>query len=214
MMQNRRKLWLFFVILVYFLVAILGFFLIYFIKTSFFTPKLAPSKAVKTVVKTTPVPIPKGWGEYTNTDYHITLSYPPTDTFTTSSYGFGITNVTIQNSKTKSVDFQLLFLPKSIAEMVGQDFDTYYSLPNNTTRVIKNPLKKDNTTEKFTKIRNRTIKGNQALDYRSIASNAPSGSPYEIGTIISVGNNLLLIATSADNKKKLEELLISFTYSE
>src|SRR6266568_6836672 len=108
---------------------------------------------------------------------------------------------------------QILLLPKSLAQTVGQDFDSYYAMADHATKVIKNPLSQDNTTEKFTKIRNRTVNGLQALDYQSLASNAPVGSQPEIGTFIVAGSNLILISTGEDNKTELEEMLSSFTYS-
>lgn len=188
-------------------IAIVGFGIAYFIKTAFLTPKQTNPSSLQIAPTLTPVPTPIGWKSYTNTAYTLTFSYPPSDSIKTTTYGFGVTNVELQNTKNNTSDFQLLFLPTSIAQMVGQNFDTYYSMPDNTTKVIKNPLAKDSRTEKFTKLHNRSIDGNQALDYTAVASNAKAGTKAEIGTFIEKGTTLILISTNADNKTRLEQLL-------
>lgn len=192
---------------IYIAIAAVGFVIVYIIKNDFL-----PKNASSTPVVSTPhLPVPKDWKTYTNSDTKISFAYPQEDSIKASSYGFGVTSVLLQ--KTNALDFQILLVPKSLAQVVGQNFDTYYALPNNTTKIIKSPLSKDTTTEKFTKIRNRTIIGLKALDYQSIASDAKPGSQPEIGTFIVSGDNIVLFSTAASNKKTLEQMLSSFTYS-
>ena len=211
MQKERKRIWLIALLLIYVAIAIAGFVIAYIVK-NYFLVHSAPATAPKaSVVKQ--VPAPSGWKIYTNSDVKIRFAYPPEDTIKTSSYGFGVTSVALQDPK-GNTDFHILLLPKSLAQEVGQDFDGYYAMPDNTTKVIKNPLSQDNTTEKFTKIRNRSIDGLQALDYQSIASNAQAGTQPEIGTFISTGDNLILISTSSDNKTKLGEILGSFSYQQ
>jgi len=211
MPKNRKRLWLVAIIFIYIAIAVAGFLIAYIVKKDFL-PNSVPATA-PAVSKTTPVPTPGGWKKYTNTDNKITFSYPPNDILKASSYGFGVTSVAITDAQ-GNTDFQILLLPKSLAQTVGQNFDDYYAMQNNTTKVIKSPMSQDNTTDKFTKIRNRSVNGLQALDYQSIASNASPGTKPEIGTFISTGNNLILISTDGSNKTNLEKMLSSFTYSQ
>jgi hypothetical protein len=211
MRKVRKRLWLIALLLIYVAIAIAGFVIAYIVKKDFL-PNTASSAAPQaSVVKQ--IPAPSGWKTYTNSDIKIRFYYPSEDTIKTSSYGLGVTSVALQDSK-GNTDFQILLLPKSLAQTVGQDFDDYYAMQDNATKVIKNPLSQDNTTEKFTKIRNRSIDGLQALDYQSISSNALANIQPEIGTFISTGSNLILISTGSENKTKLEEMLSSFTYQQ
>jgi len=211
MPQKRKGLWLAAIILIYVAIAVAGFVVAYVVK-NYFLPHTTASDTPK-VSQVTPVQTPHGWKKYTNADLKISFSYPSDDTLKASTYGFGATSLALQDIQ-KDTDFQILLLPRSLAQAVGQNFDDYYSMQDNTTKVIKSPLSQDNTTEKFTKIRNRSINGLQALDYQSIASDAPKGAQPEIGTFIATGSNLVLISTGSDNKKNLEEMLASFTYSQ
>ena len=188
-----------------------GFVVVYIIKNDFLPQNTSNNKKTQTVAKVTSAPLPVGWKKYTNTDNKLQFAYPSTDTIQTKSYGFGISNLTLKTKK-GTADFQILFSPKSLASAVGQNFDSYYAMKNNETKIIKNPLLQTSTTEKFTKIRNIKVNGNKALNYQSLASNAKPGSPPEIGTIIEAGDNLVLISTSENNKKKLDRMLNSFEY--
>jgi len=210
MRTENKQLWLISLILIYLAIAIGGFLVVYIVRT-YFLPQNAPTEP--TVSNVTPVKPPTGWKKYTNTDLHIGFSYPAADTLKSSSYGLGVTNVIITDSQGET-DFQLLLLPKSLAQAVGQDFDSYYAMQDNTTKTIKSPLSQDNTTEKFTKIRDRSVAGLQAVDYQSVASNAPTGTEPEIGTFISTQDNIILISTDSGNKTPLEQLLSSFTYTQ
>ncbi len=212
MSKAKQRLMLFFFILMYVGLAVAGFGVAYYIKVSFFAPTQSTSQSAKQAT-VTPIPAPKGWKTYTNTDFKLSFSYPPTDAAQTKSYGFGVSSVSM-NTTNGNLDFQILFLPKTLASAVGQDFDSYYAMPDKTTKVIKSPLSQDSTTDNFTKIHDRTVNGNQALDYQSIASNAKPGTPAEIGTFIEVGNNLVLISTGRTNKENLEKMLSSFHYQQ
>src|SRR5579864_2577973 len=207
MSKGKQKLWLFFLILLYITLAIVGFCVAYFIKTEFFPKQNEISQSAKTVT----MPIPAGWTIYTNANDNLQFAYPSHDTIEAKSYEFGITNLVLKNTN-GNTDFQILLLPQTLATAVGQDFNSYYAMPNNKTQTIKSPLSQDTTTEKFTKVRNRTVAGNQALDYQSIASNAKPDVQPEVGTFIKAGSNLVLISTSKSNKENLEAMLNSFRY--
>ena len=195
-------------LLIYIMIAVAGFTIAFVVK-KYFLPN--PNPPVAQIVK--PVPsqhTPAGWKTYSNSIYQLQFAYPPTDKPVEKSYGFGVSSVTLQRAKGQT-DTKLLLLPKSLADTVGQNFDDYYAMPDNTTKSVQNPLSQDKTTEKFTKIRNRTLDGDQALDYQSIAANAKPGTKPEIGTFIEMGDNLVLISTGQDNKQNLEKLLYTVT---
>jgi hypothetical protein len=196
---------------IYVLTAAIGFLIAYIVKTSWQRAHMQTSTPV--VVKTTPFPTPGDWKVYENADAKIELSYPPTDTFTTDSYSFGVTGVSFDTAS-EDTDFQILILPKSLAQTVGQSFDTYYTMPNKTTTTVKSPLAKDNTTQQFTKVQNRSVNGLQAFDYSSIPTDAPKDTTPEVGTFLQAGSNLILISTTPDNKETLEKMLSSFHYNQ
>jgi hypothetical protein len=210
MPAQKKRLWLAAIIFIYVAIAVAGFTATYMIK-NYFLPHDSSTSAPK-VIQVKTADIPAGWKKYTNADLKIAFSYPSKDNLKASSYGFGVTSVSLQDAQ-GNTDFQILLLPKSLAQAVGQDFASYYAMQNNTTKIIKSPISQDNTTEKFTKIRNRSVNGLEALDYQSIASNAPANEQPEIGTFIATGDNLILISTGSGNKTELEEMLSSLTYA-
>lgn len=194
------------------MIAVAGFTIAYVVKKDFL-PQTASTQKTQKTNNTQTTHIPPDWKTYTDSDFHLQFAYPATDAIQTKSYGFNVSSITLQTSK-NNTDFQLLLLPKSLADAVGQNFDDYYTMSDNTTKTIKNPISQDNTMEKFTKISNRTIDGNRALDYQSIASNAKPGTKPEIGTFVEVGSNLVLISTSANNKTNLDRMLETFQYTQ
>jgi hypothetical protein len=208
MSKNKQKLWLFSMILIYVMVAIAGFVVVYMVKT-YFLPQ-NPSDQTQVTAKVTSVPVPDGWKTYTDSIDKISFAYPSTDTVQTKSYGFGVSSLILQTRKS-TTDVQILLLPSTLATAAGQDFDTYYAIQNNTTKTINSPVSQDNTTEKFTKIKNTTVDGNEAVDYQSIASNAKPGTMPEVGTFIIAGSNLMLFSTAQNNKDTLEKILSTFT---
>jgi hypothetical protein len=208
MSKQKQRLWLLSMLLIYIMIAVAGFTIAFVVKKY-----LMPSSTVPIAQVVKPVPsahIPAGWKTYTNNDSQLQFAYPSTDKPVEKSYGFGVSSVILQTEKGQT-DIQMLLLPKSLADTVGQNFDDYYTMPNNATKTIQNPISQDKTTETFTKIRNRTIDGNQALDYQSIATNARPGTKPEIGTFIQMGDNLVLISTDQNNKQELEKLLDTVT---
>lgn len=206
MSEKKKSLWIVGMLSLYTVIAIVGFIIAYFVKTTFFT-KASVATPKHSLVKKMLVPTPTGWKTYENQDYNVKLSYSPEDSIKQATYGFGIISIALQNKKDSQQNFHILLLPKSLAQAAGQDFDTYYAMPNNMTKTIMSPLAKDHTSEKFTKIRNRSVDGFQALDYQSLPSTATPGTKPEIGTFIENGDNLILISTEASNKNTLEQML-------
>jgi hypothetical protein len=210
MTKNKQRLWLLSILLMYVAIAVAGFVIVYIIKTDFFPNHSSEITATPTPSQITRVPAPAGWQTYTDTDYQLTFAYPSTDTVKNKAYGFGVSGLTLQNAA--GTDFQILLLPKQLSQAIGQDFASYYTMANNSTKVVKSPLSQDTTTTKFTKISNRSVNGLRAIDYQSIASDAASGTQPEIGTFVEMGDNLALISTDAGNKTRLEKLLKTFQY--
>jgi cytoskeletal protein RodZ len=217
MSNSKKRLWVFFIILLYVVIAVIGFFIAYLVKGAIFEPRqtthTATSTVTKTVTKTKPVSKLNGWKTYTNSSDHISFAYPATDTIKNSSYGFGVTSLELLSAN-DTTDFQILLMPESIAQAVGQNFDSYYAMSANMTTTIKSPLSSNSVSEKFTKIQNNTVNGLRSVDFQSIASNAKPGTQPEIGTFIEAGNNLILFSTGDGNKTKLEQMVNSFSYQQ
>ncbi|HVA96490.1 MAG TPA: hypothetical protein VND99_02455 [Candidatus Acidoferrales bacterium] len=211
MSKNKQQQWLVFIILIYVVVAAAGFLIAYLIKVEIFQPRQASSSPTPIISNQSLIHKPANWKTYTNTDYKLKFSYPPTDSLKESSYGFGVTSIALHKTN-GDLDFQILLMPKTLAAAAGQDFDSYYALPDNTTKVIKSPLSNDNTTEKFTKIHDISVNGLQAIDYQSVASNVKPNEQPEIGTFIQAGDNLILISTGKSNKTKLQKMLSTVAY--
>jgi len=211
MSAKLQKLWIFLLMIIYIVIAAAGFGIAYFVKTEFFSKNSATSLSTKQTSTIKTIPAPVGWKTYTDKNYQLKFSYPPADTIQTKSYGFKVSSIALQNTHNGS-GFQILLLPKTLASAVGQDFNSYYAMPNNTSKIIKSPLSQDNETEKFTKVNNSTINSLKAINYISVASDAKPDTPEEIGTFIETGSNLVLISTGENNKKQLDEMLTSFKY--
>lgn len=217
MSKKKQRLWLLWIMLLYVGIAIVGFFIVYFIKNTLHPTKQSSAPLITPAVAKLPlISPPVGWQTYTNKDDKLVLSYPPNEIIKTSSYGLGITSVDMQNhdnTDSKSApDFQILLLPKTLAQAAGQDFDKYYAMPDKTTNSITSPLAKDATKENFTKIHNRTLQNLRAFDYESLSSNAKPDEEAEIGVFIEAGNNIVLISTRKSNKKALEQMMSTFKY--
>ena len=219
MSKRNPALWFFIILLVYSVVAIIGFLIVYLIRNAISSPSTQQSITKNTspsVSKPTITP-PSGWKTYTDTKADFSVAYPSDLTEKSTSYGLGVSSVEMRstdNTDSKSApDYQLLIVPKLIAKTVGQDFDSYYEMADNTTKTISSPLAQDDTKQVFTKLRNRTIKEHRALDYRSIPENAKADTEAEVGTFIENGDKIILISTGESNKDELEQVISTLDLS-
>lgn len=196
----------------YVIIAIIGFFVVYFVKTTFFPAPKAP--ATQTVTKPIST-VPKGWKTYQNPKKEFTFSYPPSLKLKETSYQLGVTNIELRgtdlNKPPLSTDFQMLFVPKTLAMAAGQDFGGYYNSPNNTTRTIASPISKNKTQQNFTKLTNITIDGHKAFTYRSASANATKDQG-EVGVFVEDGSNVLLISAPQASKTTLDKIMKTFQF--
>ena len=212
MSKQKRVLWVVIILIVYVVIAIIGFFIVYLIRNATHKQPQSTTTAVTTpAVTTAPITPPTNWKTYSNPKADLSLKYPSDLKEKSSSYGFGVSSVEMRSpdntDSANAPDYQLLIVPKKIASTIGQDFDTYYAMPNNTTKVISSPLSQDKSKQQFTKLQNRTIQGHRAFDYRSLAADATASEEAEIGTFIENGDNLILISTGESNKAELEQVI-------
>lgn len=155
----------------------------------------------------------KNWSTYTNNNLHFSLPHPADMKAQESSYGMGVSNTELRSADSTAEDtpdYQILTFPKTLGGMIGQNFDAYKAMANNSSKVIKNP--QSQTSERFVKIRNRTISNYEAIEFSVTAEPPDPDEIPEIGVYIDVGENIVIISTGEDNKAELEQMLGSFQY--
>jgi hypothetical protein len=214
-MSNQKKtLGVVLLVVIYAVVALIGFFIIYFIKTQLDHKKEVPAQVTKQ--QTIPTPIPGESKTYKDPSANFALNYPADLSVKETPYGLGVNAVELRSSdnidKEYAPNVQMLTVPKALAKAVGQDFDGYYAMADNTTKVIASPLGTDKTSEAFTKIRNREVNKLRALDYSSVPSPNTDNEDPEIGTFIEAGDTLIIISTGESDRDSLEDILKTFTY--
>jgi hypothetical protein len=168
-------------------------------------PKAIPTSTVTTTNSTTS-------NNYHNNAYKFSMPYPKDLKINEKPYGFGVTSVEMRSADTPKdygPDFQMLIFPKAIGEQIGQGFDKYYDLPNNTTQEIKDPA---GATVKFTKVKNRTINNQRAFEFSSLSIPQQPDVEAEIGVYIEMGTDTLVISTPEGNRAELETMLTDFKY--
>ncbi len=153
------------------------------------------------------------WRLYQNSTYNFSLSFPSTLTPKESEYGMGVSNIELRSADNTDPqygpDFQFLIFPKTLGALIGQDFDAYYAMTNNTTKIITD---QQGASQSFTKIRNRTISGLRAIDFTTVSSPPAANEQPEIGNYIEIGSSVFIISTAESNKATLESILASFKY--
>ncbi len=149
---------------------------------------------------------------YHNNAYKFSMPYDKDLKINEKPYGFGVSSVEMRAADTPAdygPDFQMLIFPKAIGAQIGQDFDKYFDLADNTTQEIKDP---GGTTVKFTKIKNRAVNNLRAFDFTSASVPADPNEESEIGVYIEMGTDTLVISTPESNKAKLDAMLADFKY--
>jgi len=168
------------------------------------------SVASPTIAQSTIPPVSQ-WKTYQNNTYKFSLSYPDSLEAKEVSFGVGITTIEFKSTKaypsTQSV--QLLIFSKSQGRIIGQDFDTFYTLADNTSKIMKEDTL---SLQKFTKVRNRAISKLRAFDYSTTSYPVNPDEEAEIGAYIELGQNILVISTGENNKTGLESILGTFKY--
>jgi hypothetical protein len=213
MSKKRKILGVILILFIYIVIAILGFFVVYLFKNA--GTKNANTTNATTVVKTTPIPVPTGYKTYQNSSQKFSVGYPQDLKVKESGYGFGVNTIEMRSpdnsSSANAPDIQILTVPKTLASTIGQDFDSYYQMADNSTKVIKSPTS-GNGDEAFTKVRNREINGLRAVEYASVPSPNPDKDEPEIGVFIETGSDMTIIATGESDRAEMEKMLQTFTY--
>lgn len=172
------------------------------------------------VPKATPMPdiAPSGYQIYENKEQKFSMQYPEELKVKENPVGFGVNTIEMRSPENAdpvyAPDIQVLTVPKALAKTIGQDFESYFEMADNSSKIIESPLDQGEKAEKFTKIRNREINGLRALDYTSVPSPNTDNQDPELGTFVEVGNNLLIFASGSDDREQLEEVLKTFNYNQ
>jgi hypothetical protein len=149
---------------------------------------------------------------YQNQNYKFSIPLAKDLKAKESSYGFGVTSIELRAEDAPAdygADFQMLLFPKALGAAIGQDFNKYYDTPDNTTQQIKDP---SGASQKFTKVRNRTINNSRAFEFKSTSIPEDPEVDAEIGVYIEMGNDVLVVTTGESNNEKLESMLADFHY--
>lgn len=171
--------------------------------------KMNPSKPVPTSTVTS---AGGTTNNYRNNAYNFSMPYEKDLKISEKPYGFGVTNIEMRAEDTPKEygpDFQMLIFPKAIGEQIGQDFDKYYGLADNTTQEIKDP---SGASVKFTKLKNRTVNNLRAFEFTSAEAQADPDVEAEIGVYIELGTDIMVVSTAESNKAELEKMLADFKY--
>lgn len=154
------------------------------------------------------------WLTYQNPTYHFSLNYPGNLQLKQTNEGLGVTSIELRSSQnldeSYSPDYQFLIFSKTVGDIIGQNFDTFYGMSNNSSETMKGM--QSTSEEQFTKLDIRTISSLRALDYQTTASPPVPNQEPEVGTYIEIGDNVFITSTEARNKTTLDQILTSFTY--
>lgn len=214
MSRKKKAFWVTIILVIYAVIAILGFLVAYYVKTTYIDPQ-----KVKTITPSvTPIPAPSGFKTYQDTEQKYTVFYPEELQVKENPIGFGVKTVELRSEENSDpayqADIRILTVPKHLAKAIGQDFESYFTMEDGSTKTIESPVGEDKSAEQFTKVRSRDINGLRALDYSSVPSPNPDNQQPEIGTFVEAGDNIVMFATGSDNRSQLEEVLRTFNYNQ
>lgn len=199
------------VILIFLIVSVLIIGLVLLKKTSPSTTKINQQSST---IESTPVPAGKAGAQqtYTNSTNKFSIQYPSDLQLKETSIGMGVSSVDLRSPDNLDTsylaDIQMLTLPKYIGKTIGQDFDEYYAMSENTSKTIS----AQGLSRTITKMKNRSVNNQRAFDFKSTASPADPNEEPTIGVYVEMGDNILIISTPEHNKDKLEQMLANFKY--
>ncbi len=213
MTKRKKIIGVTIMLIIYFVILAIGFFIVYLLKTNTHpanntTNTVAPSPSITKTV-------PTGFKTYENPKQKFSMSYPETLDITEKSYGFGVNTIELRsndNANTSDLpNVQVLTVPKSIAKMIGQDFDMYYQMQPNETKIISGELQGKKEEQKFTKIKNRTVNGMRAVEYTSVPNPNPKNYEAELGIFIENGDDIVMFVTGENERDQLEEIIATYS---
>lgn len=154
----------------------------------------------------------QSWNTYQNKGYKFSVDFPGNLQMQEKVQGFGVSSIDFkypQAAADDAAEFQMLTLPKSFGKMVGQDFDEFYAMSPNESKIIGT---KDTGQQKITKIRNRSVNGLRAYDFQSTANPPEPEEELTIGTSIETGTSTVMITSWESNRNDFEKMLSTFKY--
>lgn len=176
-------------------------------------PTATPSQTDPQPISTQPTTPPsnniplESMKTYKNTSFNFSLDYPSELKIQENSYGLGVADISFVSPVNPNPQYQILIYPKTIGRLIGQDFDQFYALPAQTTQLMTSEA---SSPQQFTKIKNTTINGLRAFDFRTTSDPPDPNEEAEIGTYIELGENTLIISTRESNKATLYHMLSTF----
>lgn len=174
------------------------------------TPKTTNQSSGKTG-SLGPKPKQVGLTSYTNNESKFSLQYPEELQAKENNVGMGVSTVELRSEENLDEDYvadiQMLTMPKYLAKAVGQDFDEYYNMSDNTSKTIT----AEDQSRVITKVKNRTINNQRAFEFKS-TDGASDADDVTIGVYIEIGDKMLIISTQEDNRAELEKMLENFSY--
>lgn len=156
------------------------------------------------------LPLPKEWKTYKNIALNFSLEYPSNLIVKENIHKFGVADISfIDSSNTEEdiIEYQLLFFPKSIGKIIGQDFDKLYTLPAKSTESMTSEA---SSPQLFTKIENATIDKSRAFSYMTTSNPVDPTEEAEYGVYIEFNDNILIISTGESQKTILNHMVYTF----
>lgn len=165
-----------------------------------------------TSVSPTTKPKQPGLATYTNSASKFSIDYPDDFQVNEKTIGMGVSTVELRSENNLDenylADIQMMTIPNYLAKAIGQDFNEYYNMNDNSSKTITLQEK----SQEITKVKNRTINDQRAFEFRSTD---PSGenTNVTIGVYIEMGDKILIVSTQESNRAELEKMLENFTYN-
>lgn len=213
MTKTKKIIGVTLLVILYFVILAIGFFAIYTYKTN--SQNVEKNMTITSQSPSTTASAPAGFKTYENKDKTLKFNYPPTFDVQEKSYGFGVNTMELRSENNTDAsdmpDVQILTLPKSIAKMIGQDFDAYYQMKPNESKSITSELQGEKEEQLFTKIKNREINGMRAVEYTSIPIPNPENYEAELGVFIENGDAITMFVTGESQKEDLENIIRTYS---
>lgn len=148
---------------------------------------------------------------YENSSNKFSVQYPDELQVQEKPVGMGVTTVELRSEDNLNEDYladiQMMTIPKYLAKAIGQDFDEYYKMSDNTSKTIT----AEDKSQVLIKVKNRSINDLRAFDFKSTGETEDEGTT--IGVYVEMGDKILIISTQEENKEELETMLSNFRYN-
>lgn len=148
---------------------------------------------------------------YVNNELKFSIDYPTDYKVEENSYGLGVSQVNFispnNNDPANYPDMQMLIYPSQIGKLIGQDFDSLYSLDINSTQKMSSGTIEPRL---FTVVEKKLIGGNKAFDFTTTDDPPDENKEVETGTYIYARDMIFIISTGESGKTLLEKMILTF----